>query len=148
MGNGICHIGEVNGQEIKRSQNTSQINHVIELPNSYAQSPSKPTIETQNPIISLNQDDCYDILLTSSLDMIHLEQDATSLKNYEYKGKSKIITLQPILPESKKDQLNLQNIAELQLPNSSAFEPKPILKLCEQSKINQSKKKVRFNDND
>ncbi|CAD8106846.1 unnamed protein product [Paramecium sonneborni] len=147
MGNGICHIGEVNGQEIKRSQDKIQVNHIIELPNSFAQSPSKPTIETQNPTISLNQDDCYDILLTSSLDMVHLEQDVTSLKNYDYKEKCKIITL-PILSEFANGQLNIENVTELQLPNSSTFEPKPILKICEQLKSNQSKNKVRFNDND
>ncbi|CAD8119770.1 unnamed protein product [Paramecium sonneborni] len=147
MGNGICHIGEVNGQEIKRCYDKIQVNNIIDLPNSYAQSPSKPTIETQNPTINQNQDDCYDILLTSSLDMVHLEQDATSLKNYNYKDKSKLITL-PILPEFANGQLYIENVTELQLPNSSTFEPKPILKICEQSKSNQSKKKVRFNDND
>ncbi|CAK68420.1 unnamed protein product (macronuclear) [Paramecium tetraurelia] len=147
MGNGICHIGEVNGQELKRSHDKIQVNHLIDLPNSFAQSPSKPTIETQNPTISLNQDDCYDILLTSSLDMVHLDQDATSLKKYDYKGKTKISTL-PILPELAKDSLNSGNLTELQLPHSSTIEPKPILKICEQLKSNQSKKKVRFNDDD
>lgn len=44
--------------------------------------------------------------------MIHLEQDATSLKKYEYKGKSKINTL-PILPELTKNSLTSGNITEL-----------------------------------